>query len=61
MTRTFGLCQGAGLDYCQSCQRYTENQPEASKDPRQAWIPEAESSHCGYYMQTHRAELERSR
>lgn len=61
MTRTFALCHGAGLDYCQSCQRFTENQPEASTDPRQSWIPETTHSHCAYYMQTHRADLERAR
>ncbi len=60
MTRTFALCHGAGLDYCASCQRWTENEPEASKDEKQAWIPEATSGHCAYYMQTHRAELQRA-
>lgn len=59
MTKPFALCHGCGLDYCANCQRYTENQPEASKDPKQAWIPEATSDHCAYYMASHRSWINR--
>lgn len=61
MTKPFALCSGSGLDYCQSCQRLRENQPEASREPNQAWIMPTDSNHCAYYLQTHRADLDRGR
>ncbi len=59
MTKNFALCHGAGIDYCANCQRYAENQPEAAAEPKQAWIPEATSDHCAYYLASHRIEMER--
>lgn len=58
MTKPFALCHGAGIDYCANCQRFAESQPEASKDSRQAWIPEATSGHCPYFMASHRSWLD---
>lgn len=57
MTRPYALCPGAGLDYCANCQRNAENQPEASKDPHQQWIPEATSDHCTYFMSSPAAAM----
>jgi hypothetical protein len=51
MTKNFALCPGAGLDYCANCQRNADNQPEASKDPHQAWIPETSNDHCAYFRE----------
>lgn len=51
MTRPYALCPGAGLDYCANCQRNADNQPEASKDPHQAWIPETSNDHCAYFRE----------
>lgn len=59
MIRSFSLCNGAGLDCCDTCQRWCENQPEASKDPKQGWIPEATTDHCAYWMPSHRIDLNR--
>lgn len=59
MTKPFALCHGAGIDYCANCQRFAENQPVAAVDRHQAWIPEATSDHCAYYLASHRMFLDR--
>lgn len=51
-TRWYALCEGKGLRVCDSCRRNVVENPDAAKNPNQAFItPVTSGDRCGDWMQ----------